>query len=138
MARSVMKVLIIEDEPILAKNISRYLIRYGYDARIAITAEAGLAELEAFATDIILLDFNLPGMNGLQALAKIRTIDPRIQVIMMTAFGSVDLAKKAMEAGACRFVTKPISVGNIRLMMDEIVLEERQDQQAKGSETRSF
>jgi DNA-binding NtrC family response regulator len=127
-ARSVLSVLLIEDEPVLAKNVCAYLVRYGYEVRMAATAEAGLSELEAFKPDIIVLDFNLPGMNGLEALAKIRAIDPQIKVIMMTGYGSIDLAVNAMRAGACNFVTKPISVGKLRLMLEEAVDDERRDQ----------
>ena len=128
MTRSVLSVLLIEDEPILVKNIYAYLVRYGYEVRFATTAEAGLAELDAFKPDIIVLDFNLPGMNGLEALAKIRAIDRQIKVIMMTGHGSIDLAVKAMKAGACHFVTKPIAVGKLRLMLEEAVQDERRDQ----------
>ena len=121
MARSVLSVLLIEDEPVLAKNVCAYLVRYGYEVRMAATAEAGLSELEAFKPDIIVLDFNLPGMNGVEALAKIRAIDRQIKVIMMTAHGSIDLAVKAMKGGACNFVTKPIAIGKLRLMLEETV-----------------
>jgi two-component system, NtrC family, response regulator AtoC len=128
MAQSVLSVLLIEDEPILAKNIRAYLVRYGYEVRIATTAEAGLSELDVFKPDIVVLDFNLPGMNGLEALSKIRAIDRQIKVIMMTGYGSIDLAVKAMKAGACHFVTKPIAVGKLRLMLEEAVDDERRDQ----------
>ena len=128
MTRSALNVLIIEDEPVLAKNICAYLVRYGYEVRLAATAEAGLSELKNFRPDVIVLDFNLPGMNGLEALTKIRAIDPEIKVIMMTGYGSIDLAVKAMRTGACHFVTKPISVGKLRLMLEEAVEGERRDQ----------
>ena len=121
-------VLLIEDETTLAKNICAYLVRYDYEVRIATTAEAGLAELDAFKPDIIVLDFNLPGMNGIEALAKIQAIDRQIKVIMITAHGSIDLAVKAMKAGACHFVTKPISVGKLRLMLEEAVDDQQHDQ----------
>jgi len=124
MSRSVVNVLIIEDEEILAKNIGTYLRRYGYEVRIAYSAEAGLSELEAFKPDAILLDFNLPGgMNGLEALIKIRDIDSTIKVIMMTAYGSDELALKAMEGGACKFVAKPISVGVLKKLLEEAIVD---------------
>lgn len=124
MTHSILNVLLIEDEPVLAKNICAYLLRYGYEVRIAYTAEAGLAELDAFKPDIVLLDFNLPGMNGLEALPKIRAIAPQMKVIMMTAYGSIDLAVQAMRAGACHFVTKPISVGKLRQILDDETVDE--------------
>ena len=128
MTRSVLDVLIIEDEPVLAKNIRSYLVRYGYDVRLATTAEAGLSELEGFKPDVIVLDFNLPGMNGLEALSKIRAIDCQIKVLMMTACDSAELAVKAMRAGASDFVTKPISVAKLKLKLEDIVIDARRDQ----------
>ena len=121
-------VLLIEDETTLAKNICAYLVRYDYDVRIATTAEAGLAELDAFKPDIIVLDFNLPGMNGIEALAKIRAIDSQIKVIMMTAHASVDLAVEAMQAGAYHFISKPIALGKLKLLLEKAVVDERRDQ----------
>jgi CheY-like chemotaxis protein len=125
MAESVLSVLIIDDEPVLARNIGTYLRRFGYEVRIASSGEAGLSELETFKPDAILLDFNMPpGMNGLEALAKIRAIDRQIKVIMMTAYGSDELAMKAIRGGAYQFVTKPISVGKLKQMLEEAVLDE--------------
>jgi DNA-binding NtrC family response regulator len=121
-------VLLIEDEPVLAKNICAYLVRYEYEVRIAHTAEAGLEEIYAFKPDIIVLDYNLPGMNGLEALAKIRAIDPKIKVIMMTGYGNIDLAVNAMRAGARHFITKPIAVGKLRQILEEVAQEEHRDQ----------
>ena len=123
-----LSVLLIEDETTLAKNICAYLVRYDYDVRIATTAEAGLAELDAFKPDIIVLDFNLPGMNGLEALAKIRSIDSQSKVIMITAHGSIDLAVEAMQAGAYHFITKPIALGKLRLMLEKAIQDQRRDQ----------
>ena len=114
------RVLLIEDEPTLAKNVSTYLTHYDYEVRISTTAEAALSELAEFKPDIILLDFNLPpGMNGMDALAQIRAVDPGIKVVMVTAHGSIDLAVKAMQAGAWQFVTKPIALGKLRLMLEK-------------------
>jgi two-component system response regulator AtoC len=129
MTRSVQSVLIIEDEPVLAKNIGTYLRRFVDEVRIASSAEAGLSELETFKPDAILLDFNMPpGMNGLEALAKIRAIDGQIKVIMMTAYGSDELAVKAIRGGACQYVTKPISFGELRQILEEAVLGKPPDQ----------
>ncbi|MBI2960390.1 MAG: response regulator, partial [Betaproteobacteria bacterium] len=121
-------VLLIEDEATLAKNICAYLVRYDYEVRIAGTAEAGLTELDTFKPDIIVLDFNLPGMNGVEALEKIRAIDRQIKVIMITAHGSIDLAVEAMKAGAYHYITKPIALSKLRLVLEKAVHDERRDQ----------
>ena len=121
-------ILLIEDETTLAKNICAYLVRYDYEIRIAASAEAGLAEFDTFKPDIVVLDFNLPGMNGVEALEKIRAIDQQIKVIMITAHGSIDLAVQAMQAGAYHFITKPISLSKLRVVLDKAVHDERRDQ----------
>ncbi|MBI4290417.1 MAG: sigma-54-dependent Fis family transcriptional regulator [Betaproteobacteria bacterium] len=125
MSRSI---LLIEDETTLAKNVCAYLSRYDYEVRIATTAEAGLTELDTFKPDIIILDFNLPGMNGVEALTRIRAIDRQIKVIMITAHGSIDLAVEAMQAGAYHFVTKPIALSKLRLTLEKASVDERRDQ----------
>ena len=121
-------ILLIEDETTLAKNICAYLLRYDYEIRIAASAEAGLLELDSFKPDIVVLDFNLPGMNGVEALAKIRAIDRQIKVIMITAHGSIDLAVQAMQAGAYHFITKPIALSKLRIILEKAVSDERRDQ----------
>ena len=101
-------VLIIEDEATLAKNIKSFLDRHGYEARTAATAEDGLAQLETFKPDIVLLDFHLPGMDGMQALARISELDSRIRTIMITGNSSIQMAVDAMKAGASDYLSKPV------------------------------
>jgi DNA-binding NtrC family response regulator len=118
-------VLIIEDETTIAKNINLYLSRQGYDVRVADSAEDGLEALDEFKPDIVLLDFHLPGMNGLEAIGKLHVIDPQVRIIMMTGHGSVELAVDAMKAGAYDFLTKPISLGKLKILMERALGEER-------------
>ena len=121
-------VLIIEDEAILAKNIKLFLGRAGYDVKIAETAEDGLAQLEVFKPEVVLLDFNLPGMSGLECLERLRAIDSTIKVVIITGHGNVELAVNAMKAGAYDFLTKPLSMSKLRLLLDKAMGEERQAQ----------
>jgi DNA-binding NtrC family response regulator len=121
-------VLIVEDEPALARNIASFLGGCGFEVRSAASGEDALRELESFKPDAILLDFNLPGMNGLKAFEHMRDIDPRVKVVMMTGHASVELAVEAMKAGAYDFVTKPISLSKLRLMLDKLTSEERQSE----------
>ena len=121
-------VLIVEDEPALARNIASFLGSCGFEVRSAASGEDALRELESFKPDVILLDFNLPGMNGLKAFEHMRDIDPRVKVVMMTGHASVELAVEAMKAGAYDFVTKPISLSKLRLMLDKLTSEERQSE----------
>lgn len=111
-------VLIIEDEVTLAKNMCTYLVRHGYDALTADTAESGLAELERFKPDIVLLDFHLPGVDGMTALGRLREMAPGVPVIMITGHGTVELAVDAMKAGAYDFLTKPVPLAKLRILLD--------------------
>ena len=68
-------VLLVEDEAVFAKNIQIYLAREGYEVRIAPDAIAAMAEYDAFRPSIVLLDYNLPGANGLEVLVKMKAKD---------------------------------------------------------------
>ena len=111
-------ILIIEDEVVLAKNMRTYLERSGYEVRCAESAEEGLAALEVFRPDVVLLDFNLPGMDGLQAMARISAFDAAVRVIMVTGHGSVEIAVEAMKSGAVDFLTKPVALAKLRLLIE--------------------
>ncbi len=112
-------ILVIEDEAILARNIAVYLERGGYETRIAESAEAGLALMEEFHPDAVVLDFNLPGQDGLQALTRIHAIDAAARVVMITGHGNVELAVQAMKAGAFDFISKPVVLSKLRLVLEK-------------------
>jgi DNA-binding NtrC family response regulator len=121
-------ILIIEDEATLAKNMSAYLARYGFECVTAGTAEAGLEELERCKPDLVLLDFHLPGMDGMAALASLRESMPELPVIMVTGHGTVELAVEAMKAGAYDFLTKPVSLAKLRLLLERALGEGKREQ----------
>jgi DNA-binding NtrC family response regulator len=118
-------VLVIEDEVTLARNIKRYLERHDYEVRLASNGAEGLAQLEAFKPDIVLLDLNLPDATGIELLGRIRQLDTQVRVILITAYGSVQVAVEAMKAGAHDFLTKPVALGELRLLIDKVVGQER-------------
>ncbi len=113
-------ILIIEDEATLARNIAAYLARHGYEAHTAGSAEEGLAQLDALRPDLVLLDHNLPGLGGLEALGRIRRSAPDTQVVMLTGHGSTELAVDAMKAGAADFLNKPIALGELKLVLERV------------------
>ena len=113
-------ILIVEDEPTLAKNIRRYLENAGFDARVAATGEAATKELEAYKPDIVLLDYRLPDTDGLSLLDHIRALDRGIRVIMITGEGNVQLAVNAMKAGAYDYLAKPIVLKELKLLLEKM------------------
>jgi len=120
-------ILIVEDEATLARNIGLYLQRHGFETEIAGSAEEGLQRLDAFKPDAVLLDLRLPDMDGLTALARMRAAESRLLVILITAHGTVETAVEAMKAGAYDFLTKPVALSKLKLLLDKALGEQRRD-----------
>ncbi|HLJ88180.1 MAG TPA: sigma-54 dependent transcriptional regulator [Candidatus Angelobacter sp.] len=100
-------VLIIDDEAEIRESLETLLEFEGFTVSSAETGEQGLAKLADRPYDLVLLDFALPDRNGLEVLAEIRDRDPHLAVIMITAYGTVDNAVRAMQGGATNFIQKP-------------------------------
>jgi DNA-binding NtrC family response regulator len=100
-------VLIIDDESAIRESLETLLEFEGYRVDSAESGEQGLAKLGEHPFDLVLLDFALPDRNGLEILADIRDRDPDLAVIMITAYGTVDNAVRAMQNGATNFIQKP-------------------------------
>jgi DNA-binding NtrC family response regulator len=100
-------ILIVDDEAAIRESLETLLGFEGYAVETAETGEEGLARLGERPFDLILLDFALPDRNGLEILADIRSRDPLLAVIMITAYGTVDNAVRAMQNGATNFIQKP-------------------------------
>ena len=103
-----LSVLLIEDEPVLAKNINSFLTRQGYEVFEARSGEAGLELFDRINPGVVLLDYNLPGMEGLEVLAGIVARDTGAKVVVMTGNGSEDTAVTALKGGVADYLIKPI------------------------------
>jgi len=101
------KVLIVDDAPDTLEIIQKLLHYEGYDVTLASTGEEGVKKVEEEKPDVILMDINLPGIDGTEALRRIRISNPLQCVIMLTAFATVDNAIQALKEGASDFVKKP-------------------------------
>ena len=100
-------VLIIDDEAEIRESLQTLLELEGFAVETAATGEAGLQRIGEHPFDLILLDLTLPGRNGMDILAEIRSHETGLPVIMITAFGTVENAVRAMQGGAANFVQKP-------------------------------
>jgi len=101
------RVLIVDDAPDTLDIIQKLLRYEGYDVITAPTGEDGLKRVEEEEPDIVLMDINLPGIDGTEALRRIRRINPFQCVVMLTAFATVDNAIRALKEGATDFIKKP-------------------------------
>ncbi len=100
-------VLIIDDEAAIRESLETLLELEGYGVESASTGEEGLARIGERSFDLVLLDLALPDRNGMDLLSEIHLQDPGLSIIMVTAYGTVENAVKAMQAGAANFVQKP-------------------------------
>jgi DNA-binding NtrC family response regulator len=102
-------ILVVDDESEIREGLELLLTSEGYSVSSAETGEAGLSLLEERPFDLILLDVSLPGRDGLDLLREIHRRDPELSVILITAYGSIDMARAAFKGGAKDFITKPWS-----------------------------
>ena len=122
-------ILIIDDEATFAKNLATYLGRIGYEACRVETAEEGLEQLTEFRPAAVLLDFNLPGINGLQMLAEMRKRESHVKVIVITGQGSEQIAVDAMKAGAYDYLVKPVALGKLKIVLEKMLGQERLEEE---------
>ncbi|HKD50733.1 MAG TPA: sigma-54 dependent transcriptional regulator, partial [Candidatus Acidoferrum sp.] len=102
-------ILVVDDESEIREGLELLLKSEGYGVASAETGESGLAKLEEHPFDLLLLDVSLPDRNGLDMLKEIRRRDPELSVVLITAYGSIDMARAAFKNGAMDYITKPWS-----------------------------
>lgn len=100
-------ILIVDDNPDLAQLVRALLAESGMSARIVDSGKAALQALDEAYFDLVLSDVKMPEMDGLELLERMRASYPEIPVVLLTGFGSVEMAVQAMRAGAASFVVKP-------------------------------
>src|SRR5678810_769874 len=123
--RSKGRIVVIDDEENAAAALERLLGEDGYEVGRANDARGGLALLERSDPDVILTDLRMPGMDGLELLAKVKEIRPETMVIVMTAYGTVKTAVRAMKLGAEDYVSKPIDVEELEVILQRVLEKKR-------------
>lgn len=108
-----MRILVIEDEPQLARHVNAALIRSGHQSRVEADGRAGLEAALADSPDLIVLDLNLPTINGFEVLAQLRSAHNSSRILMLTARGEVGDRVKGLKAGADDYVAKPFEMGEL-------------------------
>jgi DNA-binding NtrC family response regulator len=102
-------ILVVDDEVEIREGLEALLTSENFQVTLADTGAAGLQKLEDNPFDLMLLDVSLPDRNGLELLREIRLRDPQLSIILITAYGSIDMARAAFKGGAQDFITKPWS-----------------------------
>ena len=102
------RVLVIDDEEALRVSVAKIVSRMGHTVNTAGTATEGLARLSQEAYELVLTDFRLPDLDGLEVIERARALRPETELVLFTGFGSIPLAVQAIKRGAYDFVTKPV------------------------------
>ncbi|MFK7941472.1 MAG: sigma-54-dependent transcriptional regulator [Paracoccaceae bacterium] len=119
-------ILVVEDEAVLARSIVSFLERRGFSARFAVDAASARAHFHEAAPRLAIIDYKLNEDDGIDLLRWIGQKHAATQVIMMTGHGDVDLAVRAMKAGARDFLVKPTPMVSIAAIASELMLDEMQ------------
>ena len=102
------KILVVDDDGSNRVTIERILNREGYEVSHADSGRTAIEFLREERVDLVITDLKMPGMTGIDLLKAVGQMDPDIEVIVMTAFGTVETAVEAMKEGAYDFVSKPL------------------------------
>ncbi|BAN50739.1 sigma-54 dependent transcriptional regulator [Metapseudomonas resinovorans] len=121
-------ILIVEDDEILADNFCTYLQRRQFDVMVCSSAEEALTIIEAQHPDLVLTDYCLPGLSGCELISRARAMDEQLKLIMITGHGNVQGAVEAMKAGASDYLTKPVALAELKLVVDKVLEARRQEQ----------
>jgi len=119
------KILVVDDEEMIRFAFEQFLNDEGYVPLSARDAEDGLEQVRTHKPEIVFLDYRLPEKDGLELLERIKQIDSKVAVVFMTAFGAMDVAIKAMQLGAYEYLTKPLDLERIRVVIKRILEEKR-------------
>src|SRR3984957_6408478 len=102
-------ILVVDDELEIREGLEALLTSENFEVILAETGESGLQKLDEHPFDLVLLDVSLPDRNGLEMLKEIHLRDPQLSVIVITAYGSIEMARTAFKGGAQDYITKPWS-----------------------------
>ncbi|MBI2462567.1 MAG: sigma-54-dependent Fis family transcriptional regulator [Candidatus Rokubacteria bacterium] len=129
-------ILVAEDDSSTRGSLSRAMAQAGYRTLQAADGPAALAVLQKEPVDVLVTDLKMPGMDGMVLLERVRADFPETIVIILTAFATVDLAVEAMKRGAYDFLTKPINLGKLELLLRHALEARRLTEENRGLRLR--
>lgn len=115
------KILMIEDDSSIASSLQRILVQRGYEVLLEARGDDGFRRATEDAFDMVLTDFKLPGLSGLDLIRKIRQSKPRLPIILMTAHGTTETAIEATKHGAYEYLLKPFEIPELLGLVEKAV-----------------
>ncbi len=135
-------ILIVDDDPLVADSLAVFLRSRGYEVSVQTDANRALRALkDGLRADLLLTDVNMPGLDGFGLLREARKVDPNLVVVMLTGYGTIESAVKAMREGAEDYITKPVIDEEMLLTVERALKQRRlsqENEQLKRQLTRSL
>jgi DNA-binding NtrC family response regulator len=119
------KILFVDDDSAIRSIVNKYLSKEGYQVSLAESGIEALKLLKDGKFDIVFTDFKMPGINGIELLARIKEYSPEIEVIIVTGHGTLDSAIKAMKIGSYDYLQKPFKLDLLKIIIDRIIEEKK-------------
>jgi len=117
------KLLVVDDQMGVRRLLFEAFKEEGFIIELAASGHEAVEKVNASIPDIILMDMKMPGMNGLETLHEIKKIQDNIPVIMMTAYGELEIVAEAMKLGIKEYVTKPFDINELRGLVKKVLTE---------------
>lgn len=122
---------VVDDESSICWAIEKLGTKLGHEVRVASTAEHGLELLAENHPDLMFLDVRLPGMSGLEALPKVKSIAPETPVVLITAFGDLEVAVEAVRQGTFDYLVKPFSIEDIQTVIERALAQKSSEEEVR-------
>lgn len=132
------KALLVEDDIAFAQLIQGFLKKHNYEIEVCASIKEAIHELKANSFQLILLDFNLPDGNGFDFIEKVKQLQIRVPVIMMTSFHDVRTAVKALQMGVKDYITKPVNHEELLAVMKQTLQEDSSQETVSENTEREF
>lgn len=120
-----MSILVVDDERIVRESFLHWFRKYGCKTEAAASGLEALEKLERYPFDLLFVDIKMPGMDGLELLERVKQQYPDAIVIIITAYGSIDTAVKAMKMGASDYLLKPFQPDQLSLVLEKVANQKR-------------
>ncbi|PRQ09693.1 sigma-54-dependent transcriptional regulator [Enhygromyxa salina] len=115
------RILVVDDESAARSALTELLREEGYEVQSAGDAFKALGRIEGWTPEIVITDLKMPGMDGIQLMDKVRERIPDVSVVVMTAFGTVESAVEAIQQGADDYLTKPLHLGQLLVVVERVL-----------------